>query len=314
MNKIPGRKCPDCGLINDITVEACVCGEDISYIPQKLYETNELSADQKGTFNEKLEFYVQKCPLCGTFNYTADKNSPVKRCFNCAKAKISSVEPELYEDNKSIPKESEKKEPEEINEEQKEVKEETGEIKEKPQEVEEEVKEVIKETAFVNTNPAGAFDELFDISEEMINASKEYTQESDPVETQTGRNDWSFRLSEMDNQDLDETIEKDIVLTAVRYGVYSFTVTQDMVREKPYMLGRSAGQYEFLSKDPRVSGFHCTLFSNNGQWYIQDNNSTNGTFVDDTDLGEGGCTDLQDGDRIKLGHSVDSMEFKVSFE
>ena len=108
--------------------------------------------------------------------------------------------------------------------------------------------------------------------------------------------------------------ERNIILTAVRYGVHSFTITNEMVKDAPYMLGRAAGQSDFLSKDERVSNNHCTIFSNNGVWYVQDNSSTNGTFINDEDLGDGGCTTLEDGDRLKLGHSVDSMEFKVSFE
>ena len=341
MSKIPCRKCPDCGLINDITTEECVCGEDISYIPQVLYETDELPAYQRGKVDETHEFYSQKCPACGAVNYSGDKESPVKRCFSCAKAKISAVEPILFKERTPKPEapkdEKPKEEPEkteakaepaktEAAPEPKEEKPAPAEAIEQPQETKpeqhnaqpeqvpiiEESKNAIDELFEINEEPANnAIDELFAI-EENVSAVNDAPEETlGAAENEDERKEWSFRLSDMDEFD---SLGKDIVLTAVRYGVYSFTVTADMVKDKPYMLGRSAGEYEFLSKDPRVSGFHCTLFVNDGQWYIQDNNSTNGTFVDDTDLGEGGCTDLQNGDRIKLGHSADSMEFQVSFK
>ena len=317
MSKIPCRKCPDCGLINDITAEECVCGEDISYIPQKLYETDELPPDKRGSFDETQEFYSQKCPACGAVNYTGDKKSPVKRCFSCAKAKISSVEPTLFKERTPKPELPEKEEPKAVISE--------------PAKAQEEPKAVISEPVWTQSVPMSPIDELFAIDDESMSPVDQLfaideavmPAKEEPVSASAapaapavdpGRQEWSFRLSDMEEFEKESKGERDIVLTAVRYGVYSFTVTADMVKEKPFMLGRSAGEYEFLSKDPRVSGFHCTLFMNDGQWYIQDNNSTNGTFVDDTDLGDGGCTDLQEGDMIKLGHSADSMEFRVSFK
>ena len=317
MSKIPCRKCPDCGLINDITAEECVCGEDISYIPQKLYETDELPPDKRGSFDETQEFYSQKCPACGAVNYTGDKKSPVKRCFSCAKAKISSVEPTLFKERTPKPELPEKEEPKAVISE--------------PAKAQEKPKAVISEPVWTQSVPMSPIDELFAIDDESMSPVDQLfaideavmPAKEEPVSASAapaapavdpGRQEWSFRLSDMEEFEKESKGERDIVLTAVRYGVYSFTVTADMVKEKPFMLGRSAGEYEFLSKDPRVSGFHCTLFMNDGQWYIQDNNSTNGTFVDDTDLGDGGCTDLQEGDMIKLGHSADSMEFRVSFK
>ena len=317
MIKIPGRKCPDCGLVNDISVDECVCGEDISYMPQSLYDIDTLAPEQRGTFNEELEFYVQKCPMCGKDNYTARVKSPVKRCFSCAKAKISSVEPVLYTENTPKPKAPEKEEPKEVKEEPKEVKpeptKEKEEIKEEPKAVEEPVSLLddlfADEADFDNETAEPAPDA--DTTAENAPANEEPAKADEQPAGMPERKDWSFRLGEMDEYDYSV---KSIVFTAVRYGVHSFMITPEMVIERPFMLGRSAGESEFLSKDPRVSSFHCTVFINNGQWYIQDNNSTNGTFVDDTDLGEGGCTDLQAGDMVKLGHSVDSMEFRVSFE
>ncbi len=358
MSKIPCRKCPDCGLINDITAEECVCGEDISYIPQKLYETDELPPDKRGSFDETQEFYSQKCPACGAVNYTGDKKSPVKRCFSCAKAKISSVEPTLFKERTPKPELPEKEEPKAVisepakaQEEPKAVTSEPAKAQEEPKAVisepakaqeepkavisepakaQEKPKAVISEPVWTQSVPMSPIDELFAIDDESMSPVDQLfaideavmPAKEEPVSASVspapavdpGRQEWSFRLSDMEEFEKESKGERDIVLTAVRYGVYSFTVTADMVKEKPFMLGRSAGEYEFLSKDPRVSGFHCTLFMNDGQWYIQDNNSTNGTFVDDTDLGDGGCTDLQEGDMIKLGHSADSMEFRVSFK
>ena len=109
----------------------------------------------------------------------------------------------------------------------------------------------------------------------------------------------------------DDTVEAksgSITFTAIRFGRYSFTIHEG----QSVMLGRRASHADFLRKDIRVSGNHCTVSSRGGKWFVLDNNSENGTFIDQRDLGEGGEGELTDGCLLVLGHKPDSMAFSVS--
>lgn len=104
---------------------------------------------------------------------------------------------------------------------------------------------------------------------------------------------------------------KKITLTAKGYGDFSFSITSD--KEK-YMLGRSANQSEFLAQDRRVRNEHCYLFYQDGYWFVKDNNSKNGTFVNSKDIGINGTHILENGSELKLGHNDDSVAFDISIE
>lgn len=109
----------------------------------------------------------------------------------------------------------------------------------------------------------------------------------------------------------DDTVEvksTSITFTAIRFGRYSFTIHEG----QSVILGRRASHADFLRKDIRVSGNHCTVSSRGGKWFVLDNNSENGTFIDQRDLGEGGEGELTDGCLLVLGHKPDSMAFSVS--
>lgn len=80
------------------------------------------------------------------------------------------------------------------------------------------------------------------------------------------------------------------------------------------MLGRSANQGAFLSQDGRVGNEHCYLFFRNGNWFVRDNNSKNGTAVNSRDIGLNGECMLSDGDELKLGHHPDSVAFRISIK
>lgn len=54
--------------------------------------------------------------------------------------------------------------------------------------------------------------------------------------------------------------------------------------------------------DDRCSRFHAKFFFSDGQWYIQDLGSRNGTFVDGT-LAGSGAYPLQSGQRVQIGHA-----------
>ena len=101
-----------------------------------------------------------------------------------------------------------------------------------------------------------------------------------------------------------------ITLTAITYGQFAFTVKAS--DGKPYLLGRSANQHEFLKHDLRVGNEHCYLVFKNGFWYVIDNHSSNGTAVNSQDIGLDGERILNNGDELKLGHHSDSMAFRIT--
>lgn len=104
---------------------------------------------------------------------------------------------------------------------------------------------------------------------------------------------------------------KKITLTSKAYGNVSFSITSD---EKKYMLGRSANQGVFLSQDRRVGNEHCYIFFEDDYWFVKDNNSKNGTFVNSKDIGINGVHILKNGFELKLGHNDDSVAFDIIIE
>ena len=102
--------------------------------------------------------------------------------------------------------------------------------------------------------------------------------------------------------------KKNITLTALNYGEYEQVITCE---ESPCLIGRFARMMGFLDKDGRVSNEHCYLIYKDGNWSVRDKHSTNGTFLNGEDIGLNGERVLSDGDELKLGHSADSMAFRV---
>lgn len=66
-------------------------------------------------------------------------------------------------------------------------------------------------------------------------------------------------------------------------------------------IGRDPGNDLKLS-DPQVSRQHALLWEERGRYYVRDENSTNGTFVNDERIS--GTWEIRLGDRLRLGSSV----------
>lgn len=101
MNRVPCKKCPQCGLFNDFTIEECECGKKLNNIGAQFTNTDELSPEQYGEIDVSLKVYVQKCSACGALNYTDNPSHPVKVCYNCHKTRIAAIEPVEYVDTDS---------------------------------------------------------------------------------------------------------------------------------------------------------------------------------------------------------------------
>lgn len=319
MSKIPCRKCKKCGKYSDMASLICICGEGIGKIPGKIVETSDLSAGLIAEIDEEIEVYVQKCPVCGTLNFSLFKDEPVKRCWNCTKVRIATVKSVKYI---------------------------CDELENRDDKIGAELLESSKKLnpandlfAFNNT-PINAID---DDDDEEDDASpwmnilggieiatdsliSERSEQSAPQQCNTIQ----VSKTSVDDDDDDgiwgsilngtsqvktssQTIigKNELTIIAVRHGQFSFTIRKTDV---PLLLGRDANLKDFLSRDLRVSNEHCYIDYENNNWVVRDNNSSNGTAVNSKDIGYGGKKVLQDGDLLKLGHHQDSMEFKVLIE
>ena len=86
-------------------------------------------------------------------------------------------------------------------------------------------------------------------------------------------------------------------LTLTREGSEGSTL-ECMVRSR-ITIGRKQGCDICLSDDKSVSGLHCSIRLQDGQLYIKDENSSNGTYLNDLQLNDE-CP-LQSGDLLEIG-------------
>jgi pSer/pThr/pTyr-binding forkhead associated (FHA) protein len=84
-----------------------------------------------------------------------------------------------------------------------------------------------------------------------------------------------------------------LVLTPGKWEGKSVPVTVS-----PFLIGRDA-KCHLRPASPAISNRHCDLFVRDGQLFVRDQGSTNGTFVNDQRLE--GEQELHDGDRLQLG-------------
>ena len=73
--------------------------------------------------------------------------------------------------------------------------------------------------------------------------------------------------------------------------------------DMPFILGRGADTGSNIMTDQGISRRHARIYRNESRYYIEDMDSTNGTFVNDAEILSGYPFALTDGDRIRLGES-----------
>ena len=76
-------------------------------------------------------------------------------------------------------------------------------------------------------------------------------------------------------------------------------------------LGKNRERAAIVVPDQTVSGLHCSFHFVPGRgWYVKDEKSTNGTFVNDIKLPSGGSAPLRNGTALKVGKEI--FEFRCS--
>jgi hypothetical protein len=71
-----------------------------------------------------------------------------------------------------------------------------------------------------------------------------------------------------------------------------------LVTNNPLTIGRDPAQALAIIQEAIVSKLHCSIFCRDGQVFIKDLNSTNGTYVNEEKISE---QELHDGDIVSLG-------------
>lgn len=84
-----------------------------------------------------------------------------------------------------------------------------------------------------------------------------------------------------------------------------------LIHKFPFIIGKDKGNTDYwVQNNTAVSRVHAVLLYENNTYQIQDNNATNGTFVNGKRLPSGGSEALQNNDRISLGN--EEFEFRMT--
>lgn len=83
-----------------------------------------------------------------------------------------------------------------------------------------------------------------------------------------------------------------------RKDTLSFKVKEVYVLEKDVTIGRAA-QNDIVLRDPYISKNHAKITIDEGEYFLEDLGSANGTFINDTRIFD--VVKLRDGDRIRIG-------------
>jgi pSer/pThr/pTyr-binding forkhead associated (FHA) protein len=74
------------------------------------------------------------------------------------------------------------------------------------------------------------------------------------------------------------------------------------------MIGREE-DCDLQLKDEVISSHHARLFFRSSQWWVEDLNSTNGTYINDERVDT--PTVVIKGDELRIGHQIISIEIQV---
>ena len=72
------------------------------------------------------------------------------------------------------------------------------------------------------------------------------------------------------------------------------------------VIGREALLHEYIKDNLKISRIHCRFLLEDNLWYIKDENSTNGTFINDIKLQENEKKQIHNNDKLKrsLGYLI----------
>ena len=111
-----------------------------------------------------------------------------------------------------------------------------------------------------------------------------------------------------------ENLETVLVLDGLRCSVPTVTLRDtsgylcNVSLSTPLTIGRGSGRGYFTVRDPAASRVHAIVFANGDRVYIQDNNSSNHTYLNGKMLD--GVTECKNGDMIRVGKTNIQMNIR----
>lgn len=153
--------------------------------------------------------------------------------------------------------------------------------------------------SFDDSDEADDIDDSVKQDEEFIAEQQDELLETDD-ESDIENNEEEIIDSIVEPEEEDGTIYPKLILTHVKTN--DFLILPLFPETK---VGRN-NENDLVLNDVTISGLHCRILNEDGNVYVQDENSTNGTFINDERLT--GKTQLHHGDRLGIG----KQEYNVS--
>ncbi len=101
---------------------------------------------------------------------------------------------------------------------------------------------------------------------------------------------------------MSEEKTKKLILKVVKSNFF-MPQTQWELEPGEYIVGRYPTN-DIVIPDPYVSRRHARIFYKDGEWYIEDLDSTNGTIVGNEDIRGKGAKKIEDGTEIVVGLTI----------
>jgi pSer/pThr/pTyr-binding forkhead associated (FHA) protein len=105
--------------------------------------------------------------------------------------------------------------------------------------------------------------------------------------------------------------KKDKLILKVVKSNFFMPQTQWELEPGEYILGRYPTN-DIVIPDPYVSRRHARIFYKDGEWFIEDLDSTNGTIVGNEDIRGKGAVKIEEGAEIVVGLTILSASYSHS--
>ena len=116
-------------------------------------------------------------------------------------------------------------------------------------------------------------------------------------------------LSEEEKKEREEIKNAPILVLKVVKSNFFMPQTEWTLEPGEYILGRYPTN-DIVLPDPYISRRHARIFFRDGEWYIEDLNSTNGTIVDNEDIKGKGPKKINNNTEIVVGLTILSATLK----
>jgi len=105
-----------------------------------------------------------------------------------------------------------------------------------------------------------------------------------------------------------DKVKKEFTIDHFISGINTPVCVQLLINKPEFVLGKSDACDGMLSFSDEISREHCKIIWREGQYYIMDLNSTNGTCLNDMLLSPNQEYPLNTGDRLRLSASTFQVE------